>query len=177
MKAKFKRTVDSGDLEGTRISLANEMMLDPRGDSFIEMRRYAESSFPNLYDAYNGVSFEKNQNNWDEALLFSTRNALDNNFSKECLDFYYNLAKAVLKEKAETLNREKESKMVYQGQDLENKMTSERSKKGKPLYFGLAIGGLLLGGIGLIMGKAIITTIGFAGTAVGGCLMFNASKK
>lgn len=129
MKAKFKRTVDSGDLEGTRISLANEMMLDPRGDSFIEMCNYAETSLPNLYDKHDGASFDKNQDNWDETLLFSTKNALDNNFSKERLEFYYNLAKVVLKEKADTLDSEKDKKILYPKQGSNNHTASEQGKK------------------------------------------------
>ena len=30
MKPKFKKGVDAGDLAGTRLFLANEMLLDPR---------------------------------------------------------------------------------------------------------------------------------------------------
>ena len=101
MKPKFKKAVDTGDLVSTRLFLANEMMLDPRGKTFIEMRSYAESKFPDLYEAHNGVTFNQNPATWSEPLLFSVKNELDSNFSRERLDYYYDLAKVVLKDKAE----------------------------------------------------------------------------
>ena len=64
------------------------------------MRTYAEAILQNLYDRHNGELLDTNKDNWDEALLFSTKNALDDNFSKERLDYYFNLAKIVLKDKA-----------------------------------------------------------------------------
>lgn len=175
MKQKFKKTVDSRDLEGTRLSLANEMMLDPRGESFIEMRKYAESSIPQLYDVHNGEVFDMNQGNWNESLLFSTKNALDDNFSKERLNFYYDLAKVVLKDKAESLNQEQKEMVQYDKADSYSS-TSKGDNKANPLYVGVAIGGLIIGGAGLFMGKTVIATIGFVGAAIGGGLLYNESK-
>ena len=106
MKPKFKKVVDAGDLISTRLFLANEMMLDPRGNSFMEMRSYAESSFSNLYDAHDGGAFNMDSATWSEDLLFTVKNELDSNFSSERLDYYYELAKNVLKEKAANLNAE-----------------------------------------------------------------------
>lgn len=175
MKQKFKKSVDSGDLEGTRLSLANEMMLDPRGESFIEMREYAESSLPQLYDVHNGEHLDMNQDNWDETLLFSTKNALDNNFSKERLDFYYDLAKVVLKDKAAKLNQEQKENAQYEEADSYSS-TSNGDNKGNPLYIGATICGLVIGGAGLLMGKAVIATIGLVGAAIGGGLLYNENK-
>ena len=81
MKPKFKKVVDAGDLISTRLFLANEMMLDPRGNSFMEMRSYAESSFSNLYDAHDGGAFNMDSATWSEDLLFTVKNELDSNFS------------------------------------------------------------------------------------------------
>lgn len=175
MKQKFKKIVDSRDLEGTRLGLANEMMLDPRGDSFIEMRKYAESALPELYDVHNGERLDTNQDNWNEALLFSTKNDLDNNFSKERLDFYFNLAKIVLKSKAEKLNQEQNEQVLNEESDS-YRSTSKGDNKANPLYVGVAIGGLIIGGAGLLMGKTLITTIGLIGAAIGGGLLYNESK-
>lgn len=175
MKEKFKKTVDSRDLEGTRLSLANEMMLDPRGESFIEMRRYAESSFPQLYEVHNGEQFEANQDKWDEALLFSTKNALDDNFSQERLNFYYDLAKTVLKEKAEKLRQEQKGITQY-NDTINDRSTIQGSPKANPLYVGAAIGGLIIGGTGLLMGKTVIATIGLVGVAISGGLLYNENK-
>lgn len=82
MKPKFKKVVDAGDLVGTRLFLANEMLLDPRGKSFNEMRSYAETAFSNLYDVHDGGSFEQNKAAWNEDLLYNVKNNLDSNFSR-----------------------------------------------------------------------------------------------
>ncbi len=177
MKVKFKRTVDSGDLEGARISLANEMMLDPRGESFNEMRIYAEKTFPNLYDAHDGAILDSNKDHWNEALLFSTKNALDDNFSKERLDFYFDLAKEVLKEKATALDKEI-SIPSYSKEMADSYDQAENHRQNmKPLYMGLTVGGLIIGGAGVIMGKSIITVVGLVGAAIGGSLIYKDKRK
>lgn len=176
MKEKFKKTVDKRDLEGTRLSLANEMMLDPRGDSFCEMRQYAEASFPQLYDVHDGELFDKNQDKWDETLLFSTKNALDDNFSKERLDFYYALAKVVLKDKAKRLKDEHKEKSGKEA-DFKINSSNKTHTSANLLYAGVAIGGIIIGGAGLIMGKTIIATVGLVGAAIGGGLLYNEKSK
>lgn len=174
MKKTFKKTVDSGDLESTRISLANEMMLDPRGESFNEMRQYAEAAFPNLYETHDGKSFDYNKENWNEALLFSTKNALDDNFSRERLDYFFNMAKVVLKEKADSLNREASKKTGDSTMRTHIPEYRDRCKLNiEPLSACLIIGGILVGGTGLILGKSIITAIGVAGAAIGGYKAYN----
>ena len=50
MKAKFIKAVEGGDLVSVRLFIANELMLDPRGESFSEMKIFAEAKFSNLYD-------------------------------------------------------------------------------------------------------------------------------
>lgn len=176
MKKKFKKTVDNRDLEGTRLSLSNEMMLDPRGESFCEMRQYAEASFPQLYDIHDGELFNKNQDKWDETLLFYTKNALDDNFSKERLDFYYALAKVVLKDKAERLKAEQKVKSEKE-EDFKINSSNKTHTSANPLYAGVAIGGIIIGGAGLIMGKTIIATVGLVGAAIGGGLLYNEKSK
>ena len=175
MKAKFIKTVEAKDLEGTRISLANEMMLDPRGESFREMRQYAEASFPQLYDVHDGEIFDKNQDKWDERLLFSTKNALDDNFSNERLDFYYELAKVVLKDKAERLKVEQKEKSGKEA-DFKTNSSNNTRPQTNPLYAGVVIGGIIIGGTGLIMGKTILATVGLVGAAIGGGLLYNERK-
>lgn len=178
MKPAFKRTIDSGNLEGARTSLANEMMLDPRGHTFKEMLAYAEAAFPNLYEKHNGAALDRNQANWNESMLFATRNALDDNFSKERLSYYYDMAKVVLKEKAATLERESRS-TASRGSSARTTTHNERQSNNKinPLHLGLAAGGLVVGGIGLLAGKAAIAIIGLAGAAIGGALIYNDKKK
>lgn len=88
--------------------LANELMLDPRGDSFKSMRNYAESKLDNLYEKQNDEIFEKDQSEWNQEFLFNIRNDLDTNFSREMLEYFKRVCKVVLKDKAFALDAEEE---------------------------------------------------------------------
>ena len=107
--------------------------------------------------------------------MYAITYARDNNFSKERLDFYYDLARNVLKEKSEKLNAEQK-----EHSDKEENLyfnTSKSNNKANPLYVGVALGGLIIGGAGLIMGKTVLATIGFVSAAIGGGLLYNDRKK
>ena len=65
MKPKFKKIVDAGDVISTRLFLSNEMMLDPRGNSFKEMLSYAETTLKDLYENHNNSVFDMNKQNWN----------------------------------------------------------------------------------------------------------------
>ena len=105
MKAKFIKAVDNGDLVSVRLFLANELMLDPRGATFAEMKAYAESRFPNLYDTQIEAIKPKPEAEWNEEYLYELKNELDSRFTREMLSLYERVAKTVLKEKADGLNR------------------------------------------------------------------------
>lgn len=172
MKPRFKRLVDSGDIEGVRISLSNEMILDPRGDSFKEMQAYAEAVLQNLYDSHNGAVLDSNQNNWNRELLNSTKNALDENFSKERLEFFYNLARVVLKDKANALEQGAHTTHI----STRNTENESRAAISTPSVC-LTAGGVIIGGIGLIFSKPVVTTIGIAGIIAGVYKMYNDNHK
>ena len=181
MKPKFKKVVDAGDLVSTRLFLANEMMLDPRGTSFNEMRSYAESSFANLYDVHDGVSFEQNMDNWNEELLYNVKNELDANFSRERLDYYCNLAKHVLKEKAENLDAEEKRFAQRQASASENQEEYIYPSDSKKVHAGITIGGAALTIAGLFIEKTAVacavSSLGLVGVAVGGYLLYKDSQK
>lgn len=174
MKPKFRKAVDNRDLEGVRISLASEMMLDPRGESFNEMRNYAENTLTNLYDKHDGAPLDMNKDNWTEELLQSIRNDLDDNFSNERLDYYVEVAKVVLKDKAKRLNYT-ESKAFSNSHSSANR--NRQRLEINPLSMCLTIGGLIIGGTGLIIGRTIVSAIGVIGMVVGGCQIYNDNKR
>jgi len=182
MKPKFKKVVDVGDLLSTRLFLANEMMLDPRGKSFIEMRSYAESKFSDLYDVHNGESFNQDSATWSEDLLFTVKNELDSNFSRERLDYYFDLAKVVLKDKAENLDAE-EKRAAQRKASAESTQEEYKCHDGtqKNVYTGLTVGGAALTLAGLFIEKTAIacavSSLGVIGMAVGGYLLYNEKKK
>lgn len=98
--------VSDGDVLTIRLFLSNELLLDPRGRSFKKMLAYAEMSIPELYEVHDGEVFVENQSLWDNSTLFSVKNDLDSNFSKERLYYFERVAKAVLKDKAKTLTED-----------------------------------------------------------------------
>lgn len=181
MKTKFKKVVDAGDLLTTRLFLANKVMLDPRGKSFNEMRSYAETAFSNLYDVHDGSSFEENKAAWSEDLLFKVKNDLDFNFSRERLDFYCNLAKEVLKDKAEKLDAEDMKLAQRQSNASTNQEEYIYPSDSKKIHAGITIGGAALTVAGLFIEKTAIayavSSLGIIGMAIGGYLLYNDRKK
>ena len=84
MDKAFIQAVNDNNLLRVRLLLTNELLLDPRGESFNEMLLFARTNIPNLFE----VNIEANysipqQNNWDINFLFVVKNDLDNNFSEK----------------------------------------------------------------------------------------------
>ena len=184
MKPKFKKIVDAGDVISTRLFLSNEMMLDPRGNSFKEMLSYAETTLKDLYENHNNSVFDMNKQNWNEELLFSVKNDLDSNFSRERLAYYFELAKVVLKDKADSLDaEEKRAKtqiQTYNNAPSEDN-TTQSTVSNKDIYKGITIGGAILTVAGLFIEKTVVAcavcSLGIVGAAVSGYLLYNESKK
>ena len=76
METEFIKEVESGDLVGVRLSISNELMLDPRGKSFSEMKTFAEAKLTNLYDVDDSTKYSSVKTDWNEALLFTIKNDL-----------------------------------------------------------------------------------------------------
>jgi hypothetical protein len=151
---KVDTTLDEKDLKhltgdslsGTRYKLSNEMLLDPRGDRFKKMREVAEKKWGDkLYDEHKGTISQS----YDKPSLFDVKNNLDDNFSRERLDDYYNQSKRILKDKADYLNKE-------EFQEARNKFKADKSsilnkfkKSKKKATIGLGIGATTLASIPL----------------------------
>lgn len=176
MKAKFIKAVECGDLVSVRLFIANELMLDPRGKSFSEMKNFAETKFSNLYDIDDAKSYSSVKTEWNEDLLFSIKNDLDSNFSKEKLDIYENVAKYVLKDKAEQLNKEETSRSSRIDTDTVNTRRNQKNNN-KNLYIGITIGGAAVAVTGLCLSRLALASLGFAGVVIGGFLLYNDTKK
>ena len=178
MKDKFKKTVESGDIIDVRLFLSNELMLDPRGASFHEMLSYAESQLDGLFVPDNGHRSEKEAALWDKEFLYQIKNELDDNFSREKLNYYEQVAKQVLKEKAEQLDAE-ETRRGHQSDNQGSEQQADNWFKGhkKEVYTGVTVGGAVLTTIGLCVSKVALTTLGVVGLAVGGYMLYKETKK
>lgn len=182
MKQKFIKAVENRDVEGVRLFLSNELMLDPRGISFNEMKSYAESELPGLYENDNGKTFSIDESLWNEDFLFSIKNELDSNFSREHLEFYEKVAKRVLASKASNLNEEesrKKEKKETNSSSKGYKYSSSSDNKSK--YTKLTIGGTVVTIAGLCIPqvalRVALSSLGLAGVVIGGILLYNETKK
>lgn len=178
MKEKFKKAVERGDINDVRLFLSNELMLDPRGASFHEMLSYAENRMDGLFEPDNGRMSEKDSTQWDKDFLFQIKNELDDNFSREKLNYYESIAKQVLKEKAEQLDAE-EARRGHQSDNQGSEQQADNWFEGhkKEVYTGVTLGGAVLTTIGLCVSKAALTTLGVVGLVVGGYMLYKETKK
>lgn len=178
MKAKFIKAVESEDIVSVRLFITNELMLDPRGKSFSEMKNFAEAKFSNLYDTDNAKSYSSVKTEWNEELLFSIKNDLDDNFSKEKLAVYENVAKYVLKDKAEELDKEEASRSARTNRTYNNENACRHQKTSKKkLYTSITVGGVAVAVTGLCLSRVALASLGFAGAVIGGILLYNDAKK
>ena len=179
MRPKFIKSVEDSNYVRVRISLANELMLDPRGKSFKEMLSYAENKLSDLYETHDGASYSENSEDWNKELLYRVKNDLDYNFSRERVLFYEKIAKYVLQEKAKQLDieeqeelRKKNNEEIYTQTQINETNSSEDKRK---IYTGIAIGGAVVATVGLFTSK-IVTLFGVAGVAFGSYLLYKEKK-
>ena len=178
MKVKFIKAVESRDLVSVRLFIANELMLDPRGKSFTEMKNFAEAKFDNLYDPDNAKSYSSVKTDWNEELLFSIKNDLDDNFSKEKLAVYESVAKYVLKGKAEELDKEEASRYARTTTTYNSENTGRTQRRSnKKLYTCITVGGAAIAVTGLCLSRVALASLGLAGVVIGGILLYNDAKK
>lgn len=177
MKAKFIKAVESGDLVSVRLFIANELMLDPRGESFNEMKNFAEAKISNLYDVDNGKSYSSVNTEWNEDLLFSIKNDLDDNFSKEKLAIYEKVAKYVLNDKAEELKKEAFRSSSTSTTHRPENVGKAQKESNKKLYTGITIGSAAVAVTGLCLSRVALTSLGLAGVVIGGILLYNDARK
>ena len=179
MEDKYKKAVENGDLSDVRLFLSNELMFDPRGASFHEMLSYAESHLNGLFVPDNGHRSEKDAAQWDKDFLYQIKNELDDNFSREKLNYYEQVAKQVLKDKARQLHEEEVKQQQQRPENQEGEQQTENWFEGhkKEVYTGVTVGGAVLTTIGLCVSKAALTTLGVVGLAVGGYMLYKETKK
>lgn len=178
MKVKFIKAVENRDLVSVRLFIANELMLDPRGKSFAEMKNFAEAKFDNLYDPDNAKSYSSVKTDWNEELLFSIKNDLDDNFSKEKLAIYESVAKYVLKDKAEELDKEEASRYASTITTYNSENTGRTQRRSnKKLSTCITVGGAAIAVTGLCLSRVALASLGLAGVVIGGILLYNDAKK
>ena len=169
MKEQFVEAIKEGEIVFVRLFLSNELLLDPRGDSFDEMLEYAESHCPNLYENYDSTFNTLNDSNqWNQQYLNDLKNEIDTHFEKKLLKHYKEVALVVLKDKAAALNT--------QEQETYNKKSNAK------IYKRIACGTLLAGGVALMatgfyLTKETMIRIGVASLITGSFFAYKLIKK
>lgn len=176
MKQKFIESVKSGDVRKVRLSLSNELLLDPRGKAFAEMLNYAKANLSNLFEENREARYEvlpKEQ--WDENFLFTVKSDLDSNFSVEKLAFYQAVIEIVGKDKMASLDEEEKNAKMQKSSSHQPREKAKRSKK--TVSMSVATGGAVLTIVGFCVGKTLLTLVGGA-VLIGGVLItINDSRK
>ena len=176
MKQKFIESVKSGDVRKVRLSLSNELLLDPRGKAFAEMLNYAKANLSNLFEENRDARYEvlpKEQ--WYENFLFTVKSDLDSNFSVEKLAFYQAVIEIVGKDKMASLDEEEKNAKMQKSSSHQSREKAKRSKK--TVSMSVATGGAVLTIVGLCVGKTLLTLVGGA-VLIGGVLItINDSRK
>jgi hypothetical protein len=188
MKQNFIDAINEKELGTIRLFLSNELMLDPRGGSFNEMKEYAEANISNLYDVDDGKSYLEEPEKWTKELFFQVKNDLDFNFSQERLTLYERMAPVVLKDKIDALNYKEQRRLKM---DENRQSCSSKSKQHIKVYKGVIAGSGVLTIAGIAIPKAwltsmgvasvgltkvLITSLGVVGITVGGLLLFKEYK-
>lgn len=171
MNPKFIKLVEEGNIIRVRLSLSNELLLDPRGNSFRKMKLFAESQLPDLYEPDNGTIYSKPEDEWDKDFLFQVKNDLDNNFSESQLLVYERVAKKVLKEKAAHLEQEEATEKQPYSKEPEETISN------KKVYTGVTVAGAAVAVTGLLLSRMALASLGLAGVVIGGVLLYKESQK
>ena len=99
MKESFINAVEAQDLRRVRLSLCNELLLSPSGESFTEMRQYAQERLPDLFEVDDEDTLEADYHQWDQDYMNDLHSKLSRNFSERKLNHLAEVVKIVLAEK------------------------------------------------------------------------------
>lgn len=176
MKRDFINAVENKNLAKVRISLSNELLLDPRGNTFGEMLSFAMSHISDLFEENKEVNYSvPPQEVWNLEFLFEVKSDLDSNFSKEKLAFYEAVIKVVGRSKAQEINdtetkeRECSEREKYTDKKQRTRINTTNGT--------ITAGGTILTIVGICAGKTLLTVLGGVVLIVGGVMLYNDSRK
>lgn len=166
MKKEFIDAIESNDIITARLIISNELLLNPKGDTYREMKEYAEANVPELYEVHDGGQLDFDEDSLSVDLLVQIKNELDSNFSRERIAVYEHVAGIVLREKIESEEpAEKPVQEECENDGRENKL------------FGAAVAtGLAAMAYGIIKDSPLTILSGVAVAAYSGAKLYNNKK-
>lgn len=178
MTQKFIDAIETGNLISVRYSLSNELLLDPRGDSYREMKALAEERLDGLYEPLDGELPQKSVEEYTEPELMELKNDLDANFSCERLALYEQVVAIVLREKAEQIANEDERMTAEETESVESvdrenhhdpqtQQPQNSSSWGTAVKYAVAVGAAAFGTAKFVIGTTVTVAASIAtGAAV-----------
>lgn len=182
MTQEFKVAVADHNLPIVRMMLSNELIGDPRGESFSEMLQYAKEALPDLFEAEEPSRFSipADKEDWNEDVVSEMKRDLNMNFSVEKLALFVEMTQYVGKERAEELDakeaeeaREEEERLK---EDAKRRkiQAAQRKRNGTVL----TASGAAVTITGLCIKGALGSVLSIAGGAalIGGVLLLTVPK-
>lgn len=177
MTSSFTNAVNQHDIITVRLSLSDELMLNPHGEEFDIMLQKAEENLSDLYQIDNGKSYQLDKSLWDKKFLYNLKNDLDTNFSKEKLCLYKKVVSYIYSAESNRHTLNVSDNNVTVGKGPRKRIPQSNNNDIGLLYPGLMIGGALIGITGICVSKIALTTIGAAGFAYGSFMYLKKSKR
>ena len=175
MNARFLKAIEDGNMTAVRFFLSNELLLDPRGASFLEMKAYAESHCPGLYDISDELDYPVDEKAWNKDYLYRIKDDLERHFTKERLSLYEKVSKVVLKDKADYLDNQENTSGEEKEPVLIQKTRVVKTSL-KP-FWGLLIVGSLAVLLGVLTKEIVLCIIGCLVCALDAIVLLIKSSK
>lgn len=184
MTQEFIQAVKQHDLASVRMMLSNELLFDPRGETFGEMLAYAKDNLSDLFEEERPSRFSipSEPEEWNVDVLSKMKRALNINFSVEKLALFEKMAKYIGKDKAKTLDdnetkkRSKDSKSSRSSDEVTTAHRKISRKKAGTIVTG---SGAIIAITGLFVEGTVGTVLTIAGgvVAVSGVILLSVPKK
>ena len=173
MNQEFIKAVADKNLAAVRMMLSNELLFDPRGESFCKMLEYANNQLPDLFETERASSFTipSDKADWNDDTLSKMKRELNKNFSREKLAIFVEMAKHIGSSKAEEMRDEEK-------QDSENVETKFSPKSCSRKKTGTIItgSGAVIAITGIALKSTLITVLGGA-IVIGGVVLLTVPKQ
>lgn len=166
MKQEFIDAIEAKDIITVRLIISNELLLNPKGDTYRKMKEYAEANVLDLYETHDGGTLDIDEENLSVNVLVQIKNDLDSNFSRERIAVYERVAGIVLSEKKEEAAPQERPMHKEQG-----RRNGENGLLGLSLCVGL--GAMTYG---MFKGNLLTSLVGAVAASVSGAKLYSNKK-
>ena len=172
MNQEFIKAVADKNLAAVRMMLSNELLFDPRGESFCKMLEYANNQLPDLFETERASNFTipSDKTDWNDDTLSKMKRELNKNFSREKLAIFVEMAKHVGSSKAEEMRTEEHSS--EEARTKTNQKSCSRKKAGTIITGS----GAVIAITGVALESTLITVLGGA-IVIGGVVLLTVPKQ